>query len=170
VLVTGAGPVGLVAAQSALALGAASVAVTDVNPNRLALALDLGVTEALDVSGTSVSETGLEVDVLLECSGHPGATADAVRAVAPSGSIVLVGMGGDEATLPVSRIQERELRLTGTFRYAHTWPAAIALAASGRVQLDRLVSGHYGLDEVRTALSVARTDPQVVKPMVVPCR
>jgi L-iditol 2-dehydrogenase len=170
VLVTGAGPVGLVAAQSALALGAASVAVTDVNPNRLALALELGVTDTLDVGGTSVSESGLEVDVLLECSGHPGATADAIRAVAPAGSVVLVGMGGDEATLPVSRIQERELRLTGTFRYAHTWPAAVALAASGRVQLDRLVTGHYGLDEVRTALSVARTDPQAVKPMVVPSR
>ena len=86
--------------------------------------------------------------MLLECSGHPGATADAIRAVAPAGTVVLVGMGGDEMTLPVSRIQERELTVTGTFRYAHTWPAAIALAASGRVQLDRLVTGHYGLDQV----------------------
>jgi L-iditol 2-dehydrogenase len=170
VLVTGAGPVGLVAAQAALALGAASVVVTDVNPHRLALALDLGVTEALDVGTTSVSESGQEVDVLLECSGHPGAAADAIRAVAPAGTVVLVGMGGDEATLPVSRIQERELTLTGTFRYAHTWPAAIALAASGRVQLDRLVTGHYGLDDVRDALNVARTDPRAVKPMVVPGR
>ena len=92
--------------------------------------------------------------MLLECSGHPGATADAIRAVAPAGSVVLVGMGGDEMTLPVSRIQERELTVTGTFRYAHTWPAAIALAASGRVQLDRLVTGHYGLDRVAEALSV----------------
>jgi L-iditol 2-dehydrogenase len=170
VLVTGAGPVGLVAAQAALALGAASVTITDVNPNRLALAQDLGVTATLDVGATAVSDSGLEVDVLLECSGHPAATADAIRAVAPAGSVVLVGMGGDEGTLPVSRIQERELRLTGTFRYAHTWPAAIALAASGRVQLDRLVTGHYGLDEVDAALSVARTDPKAVKPMVVPSR
>ena len=49
VLVTGAGPVGLVAMQAALALGAASVTVTDVNPHRLALARELGATEALDV-------------------------------------------------------------------------------------------------------------------------
>jgi L-iditol 2-dehydrogenase len=168
VLVTGAGPVGLVAAQSALALGAASVSVTDVNPHRLALATDLGVTDTLDVSSTSVSASGLEVDVLLECSGHPSATADAIRTVAPAGTVVLVGMGGDEAALPVSRIQERELTLTGTFRYAHTWPAAIALAASGRIELDRLVTGHYGLDEVGEALTVARADPHAVKPMVVP--
>jgi L-iditol 2-dehydrogenase len=168
VLVTGAGPVGLVAAQAALALGAATVTVTDVNPHRLTLARDLGVTEAIDVGSTSVSESGVEADVLLECSGHPGATADAIRSVARAGTIVLVGMGSDEATLPISRIQERELTLTGTFRYAHTWPAAIALAATGRVQLDRLVTGHYGLDQVRDALTVARTDPRAVKPMVVP--
>jgi L-iditol 2-dehydrogenase len=168
VLVTGAGPVGLVAMQSALALGAASVTVTDVNPHRLALARELGATDTLDVSASPVSSSGLSVDVLLECSGHPPATADAIRAVAPAGRVVLVGMGGDEMTLPVSRIQERELTVTGTFRYAHTWPAAIALAASGRVQLDRLVTGHYGLDQVRDALTAARTDAHAVKPVVRP--
>ncbi len=168
VLVTGAGPVGLVAAQAALALGAASVVVTDVNPHRLAIAQELGATDVLDTGSTSVADTGLAADVLLECSGHPAATADAVRAVAPAGTVVLVGMGGDEIPLPLSRIQERELTVTGTFRYAHTWPAAIALAATGRVQLDRLVTGHYGLDDVRTALTVARTDPTTVKPVVRP--
>ena len=168
VLVTGAGPVGLVAMQAALALGAASVLVTDVNPHRLALARELGATDTRDVSASPVSSTGLSVDVLLECSGHPPATADAMRAVAPAGRVVLVGMGGDEMTLPVSRIQERELTVTGTFRYAHTWPAAIALAASGRVQLDRLVTGHYGLDQVRDALTAARTDARTVKPVVRP--
>ena len=168
VLVTGAGPVGLVAAQLALALGAASVIVTDVNEHRLTMAEELGATGAVDVSSTPVSESGLEVDVLLECSGHPAATADALRVVAPAGHVVLVGMGADEMSLPVSRIQERELTLTGTFRYAHTWPTAIALAASGRVQLDRLVTGHYGLEQVRDALTVARTDPHVVKPVVRP--
>ena len=168
VLVTGAGPVGLVALQAALALGAATVTVTDVNPHRLSLARELGATEALDVSGSPVAASALTVDVLLECSGHPAATADAIRAVAPAGRVVLVGMGGDEMTLPVSRIQERELTVTGTFRYAHTWPAAIALAASGRVQLDRLVTGHYGLDQVHEALTVARTDHHAVKPVVRP--
>ena len=168
VLVTGAGPVGLVAMQAALALGAASVVVTDVNQHRLTLARELGATEVLDTSSTTLASSGLAVDVLLECSGHPAATADAIRAVAPAGSVVLVGMGGDEMPLPVSRIQERELTVTGTFRYAHTWPAAIALAASGRVQLDRLVTGHYGLDQVREALTVGRSDPHAVKPVVRP--
>ena len=50
-------------------------------------------------------------------------------------------MGGDELALPLSVVQERELEMTGTFRYANTWPTAIELVASGRVDLDRLVTG-----------------------------
>ena len=168
VLVTGAGPVGLVAAQAARALGAAEVTVTDVNPHRLKLAADLGATSTVDVSTVSLAQSGVEPDVLLECSGHPAATAEALTAVARAGRVVLVGMGSDVMPLPVSRIQEYELTITGTFRYAHTWPAAIALAASGRVELDRLVTGHYGLDQVGEALSAGRTDPLTVKPIVRP--
>jgi L-iditol 2-dehydrogenase len=168
VLVTGAGPVGLVAAQTALALGAAEVVVTDVNPHRLELARDLGATQVVDVRTSSLAEHDLAPDVLLECSGHPSAAGQAIPCLARAGRVVLVGMGGDEVVLPLSRIQEHELVVTGTFRYAHTWPAAIALAASRRVELDRLVTGHYGLDQVAEALTAPRTDPKAVKPVVRP--
>ena len=168
VLITGAGPVGLVAAQCALALGASDVTVTDINNHRLQLAEELGVTTTVDTGTTSLADSGLEPDVLLECSGHPEAIADALPTVARAGRVVLVGMGADEAPLPISRIQEYELTVTGTFRYAHTWPAAISLASTGRVQLDRLVTGHYGLDQVREALTANRNDPKAVKPIVRP--
>ena len=168
VLVTGAGPVGLVAMQAALALGAASVTVTDVNPHRLALAGARRHRHARRVRLPRSPRRGWRSTYSWSARVTRAATADAIRAVAPAGRVVLVGMGGDEMTLPVSRIQERELTVTGTFRYAHTWPAAIALAASGRVQLDRLVTGHYGLDQVRDALTAARTDARTVKPVVRP--
>jgi L-iditol 2-dehydrogenase len=168
VLVTGAGPVGLMTAQCALALGASEVTVTDVNTHRLQLARDLGVTTAVDTGATSLADSGLEPDVLLECSGRPEAIADALPTVARAGRVVLVGMGADESPLPVSRIQEYELTVTGTFRYAHTWPAAISLASTGRVQLDVLVTGHYDLDHVREALTANRNDSKAVKPIVRP--
>jgi len=168
VLVTGAGPVGLVAAQCALALGAAEVTVTDINQHRLQLARDLGATATVDTATSSLSDSGVEPDVLLECSGRPEAITAALPTVARAGRVVLVGMGSDDLPLPISRIQEYELTVTGTFRYAHTWPAAISLAASGRVQLDALVSGHYDLDHVREALTANRSDPQAVKPVVRP--
>jgi L-iditol 2-dehydrogenase len=174
VLVTGAGPVGLLAAQAARALGAARVVVTDVNRHRLALADELGVDRAIDVGTTPLAAAawqespGAPPDVLLECTGSTAVLAEAVPLVARAGRIVLVGMGAETAPLPVSRIQEYELTVTGTFRYAHTWPAAIALAASGRVQLDRLVTGHFALSQVEEALTLARRDPRAVKPVVRP--
>ena len=170
VLVTGAGPVGLMATQVALALGAAEVVVSDVNPHRLQLAGELGATGVVDAGSQPLTESGFEPDVLLECSGHPAATQEGIRSVARAGHVVLVGMGGDVLSLPLSRVQEYELVVTGTFRYAHTWPAAIALAASGRVELDRLVTGRYGLAEVEEALTVTRHDPRAVKPVVQPTR
>jgi len=167
VLVTGAGPIGLIAAQVARAYGAPAVAITDVAPHRLALAERLGL-QAINVAETPVSDIGFEPDVLLECSGNRRATWDAVTTVARAGRVVLVGMGGDEVRLPLSYVQDRELTITGAFRYANTWPTAIRLAGEGRVQLDPLVTGHYGLDLVEEALKAPRLDPTTVKPIIRP--
>jgi L-iditol 2-dehydrogenase len=168
VLVTGAGPIGLVAVQTALAFGATEVIVSDVNPARLALARDLGATETVDARETSVAELDRPPEVLLECSGHPPAISEAIRALDRAGRAVLVGMGGDEVPLPLSVVQERELELTGTFRYANTWPTAIALVASGRIDLDRLVTGTYRLDQAEEALTAGRHDQRTVKVVVHP--
>ena len=81
----------------------------------------------------------------------------------PAGRVVLVGMGGDELPLPLSYVQDQELQILGAFRYAGTWPTAIDLAATGAVELDALVTGHYGLDEVETALTAAARDPGAIK-------
>jgi L-iditol 2-dehydrogenase len=171
VLVTGAGPVGIVAAQVARASGAAEVVVADVNPHRLAAAAELGATRTVDTTQTSLEQACAgrpAPQVLLECSGHPGATADGIRVLAPAGTAVLVGMGGDELALPLSVVQERELTVTGTFRYANTWPTAIALAASGQVDLDALVTGRFTLADTEQALTAARRDPTALKAVVQP--
>jgi L-iditol 2-dehydrogenase len=168
VLVTGAGPIGLVAVQTALAFGATEVIVSDVNPARLALARELGATETVDARERSVADLSRPPQVLLECSGHPPAISEAIRALDRAGRAVLVGMGGDEVPLPLSVVQERELELTGTFRYANTWPRAIALVASGRIDLDRLVTGTYRLDQAGDALTAGRRDQRTVKVVVHP--
>ncbi len=78
-------------------------------------------------------------------------------------------MGPEEdATVPMAAIQSREITVTGTFRYANTYPAAIALAAEGRVDLDAIVTGHFPLEQTEVALRAPREDPQAIKPMVVP--
>ncbi len=167
VLVTGAGPIGLIAAQAARAFGADSVTVTDVNPHRLALAEKLGL-RSIDVSQTALAEAGIEPTVLLECSGNARATWDAVSVMARAGYVVLVGMGGDTVELPLSYVQDRELIITGAFRYANTWPTAIELVASGRVDLDSMVTGHFGLDDAEAALTAVHDDPASMKVIVRP--
>jgi L-iditol 2-dehydrogenase len=168
VLVTGAGPIGLVSVQAALAFGATEVTVSDVNPARLALAKELGATEVLDARESRLSDLPRPPQVLLECSGYAPVIAEAIRALDRAGRAVLVGMGSDEVALPLSVVQEHELELMGTFRYANTWPVAIALVASGRIDLDRLVTGTYRLDQTEEALVAGRRDPQSVKAVIRP--
>jgi L-iditol 2-dehydrogenase len=163
VLVTGAGPIGLLAMQVARAAGA-SVTVSDVSEPRLALAERTGADRTVrgDVSG-------IEADCLIECSGHPAALAAGIAALRPAGTAVVVGMGpGTTAELPLALVQERELWLTGTFRYANTYPTAIALVADGRVDVEAIITGHFGLEETEAALRAGREDPASVKAVVHP--
>jgi L-iditol 2-dehydrogenase len=169
VLVTGAGPIGLLAMQVALAQGATEVTITDIAPQRLELAERTGATRAINVSEEPLAETGVEVDALIECSGNERALGDGIRCIRPAGTAVVVGMGpGEESIIPLALIQNREIWLTGTFRYANTYPAAIELAATGKVDLDAIVTSYYGLDDTEEALQASRKDPANVKPMVVP--
>ncbi|MBQ6643391.1 MAG: NAD(P)-dependent alcohol dehydrogenase, partial [Saccharopolyspora sp.] len=93
-----------------------------------------------------------------------------MRALRPAGRAVLVGMAAEQITIPVPLLQTRELVLTGTFRYANTRPTAIALASNREVDLDRLVTHHFGLAEVPAALTAGATDPKAVKSVVLPQR
>ena len=169
VLVTGAGPIGLLAMQVAFAQGATEVTITDVADERLQIARRLGATRALNVAEKPLDEAGVEADVLIECSGNERALGEGIRRVRPAGFVVVVGMGPNEETsVPLAFIQTREITLTGTFRYANTYPTAIDLAATGKVDLDAMVTSHYGLDDTEEALKASRQDPANVKPMVLP--
>ncbi|MBY6349503.1 NAD(P)-dependent alcohol dehydrogenase [Rhodococcoides corynebacterioides] len=159
VLVAGAGPVGLLTAQVARAFGATEIVVSDVSATRRDGATRYGATRVIDPAAESVH--GLDVDAFVDASGAPRAVRDGLRAVRPAGTVVLVGMGGDEYPLPVSVIQNRELWVTGVFRYAHTWPTALDLVRTGRVDLDSMVTGHFDLDHVEDALNHDRTDGSI---------
>jgi len=152
VLITGAGPIGIVTAQVAIAYGASEVIVTDIDAERRAVAATFGATRVIDPISENVGELGLAVDAFVEASGAVAAVTSGIRAVRPGGTVVLVGMGAQEIPLPIPVIQSNELIVTGVFRYANTWPTAIELVRSGKVDLDRMVTGRYGLDDVEAAL------------------
>lgn len=169
VLITGAGPIGVVLAQVARAAGATDVLVTDVAPERRRSVLRFGATDALDPVADAAQISRSAVDVYFDASGAAPAVRSGIEALRPGGRAVLVGMGAPEYPLPISQIQNKEILLTGTFRYANTWPAAIALVASGRVDLDAMVTGTFGLDHVQDALE-STADPRTIKSVVEPTR
>ncbi|MEU4016983.1 NAD(P)-dependent alcohol dehydrogenase [Microbacterium sp. NPDC028030] len=166
VLITGAGPIGIVTAQTARAFGAAAIVISDPMAERREVALRFGATEAVDPASGPL---GTGYDAFIDASGSPVAVKQGISALKPGGVAVLVGMGADEIALPVSTIQNRELVVTGIFRYANTWPTAIQLVASGAVDLDALVTGSFGIREVREALDSA-SHPSTLKSIVRPDR
>lgn len=165
VLIAGAGPIGVIATQVARAFGAAEVYVSDIVEERLAFALQHGATDAIRAGADAVD--GLEVDAFIDASGAPAAIRSGVRAVRAGGYAILVGLGNDTLELPVSYIQDRELWVSGVFRYVNTWPLAIHLLESGQVQLDALVTARFGLRAVEAALNETR-NPHAMKVVVDP--
>lgn len=167
VLVTGSGPIGVLTVQIARAYGASEIIVSDPDALRREQAVRFGATRVIDPFAEPIGELALGVDAFVEASGAAAAVKGGIREVAPAGRAVLVGMGPSEVLVPVPVIQNRELVVTGVFRYANTWPTAIELVRTGRVDLDGMVTGHFGLDEVTTAMastSLSETLKSVVNP------
>ncbi|WP_461163103.1 NAD(P)-dependent alcohol dehydrogenase [Arthrobacter sp. R4-81] len=167
VLIAGAGPIGIIAAQAARAFGAAEIYVSDIAEDRLAFALEHGATHALNPKTDTVE--GLDVDAFIDASGAPQAVRSGIKAVSPAGRVILVGLGADDVELPVSYIQNREIWLSGVFRYTNTWPLAIQLIADGKVDLDILVTGRFPLTESEDALKAGKQTGQL-KAVVYPGR
>ena len=167
VLIAGAGPIGVIMAQTARAFGATTIYITDIADDRRAFALQHGATHALDPRTESVE--GLDVDAFIDASGVAAAVQTGIRAVRPGGRAILVGMGNDSVELPVSFIQNREIWLSGVFRYANTWPLGIKLVESGAVDLDVLVTGRFPLANAEEALNAGRL-PGQLKVIVYPGR
>lgn len=162
VLVSGAGPIGLLAAGLAHRRGAASVWLVDPNTDRLAYA-DEPIRVATPEGWAARAS---RVDVVLECSGSGAGIAAALLSLRREGSLVIVGVGPRTLELPMDAIQEGELTITGSHRYRHTWPEAIQMVAHAEVDLDGLITHSFPLDEAAAALSVTRTDPTALKAVI----
>ncbi len=175
VLVTGLGPIGLVNVMAALAAGAARVFGSDPLPARCAAAAALGA-EVLapqlpppEAAAELGRLAGNGIDAAVECSGAPAALELCCLAVRPGGAVVLIGLGGDRAELPIAHLQTREVDLIPVFRYAHTYPAALAWVARGRAPVERLITHRFPLGRVAEAFEGTRVaGSDAIKVMIDP--
>jgi L-iditol 2-dehydrogenase len=165
VLIAGAGPIGVIVAQAAKAMGATEIIITDISEDRLEFALKHGATRAINVSKDNLD--GVEVEIFIDASGSGPAVYAGIKAVGPAGYAILVGMGNDDVLLPVSHIQNNEIWVSGVFRYINTWPLGIQMVASGQVDLDVLVTATFGLGDVAAALNNGKL-PNQLKAIVDP--
>ncbi|NIM05309.1 MAG: zinc-binding dehydrogenase [Armatimonadetes bacterium] len=164
VAVTGAGPIGLLAMQVALAYGATTAIATDVSPSRLALAEKLGAKLTINPAKEDVvkrvlaATEGEGVDMVLECSGAAQAISQSPYLVKPGGTIVWIGMTHPpEVEIDQVRLIINEIRTQGTFRYANAYPIAINLVAAGKVNLQPLITARYPFEKAVEAIDMCST-------------
>jgi threonine 3-dehydrogenase len=139
VLITGAGPIGLMAAAVVRHAGARFVVITDRNPFRLDLARKLGVTLALDVTEKSIAQAQKELgmaegfDIGLEMSGHPQAFRDMIANMCHGGRIAMLGIPSDEMAIDWTKVVFNMLTIKGIYgrEMYETWYKMTVMLESG---------------------------------------
>lgn len=165
VLILGAGPIGLAVLVSAKSMGAERIIITDLVPDRLELAKELGATHTLvvpkDASESDLvklvhKQLGCEPDISIDCSGVQATNRLAILATKPGGCVVIVGCGPPEVTVPLIVGSTKEVDIRGNFRYANCYPAALALVTSGKVNVKKLITHHFDITQTQEAFDTAR--------------
>jgi D-xylulose reductase len=152
-VVTGAGPIGVMTALAALAAGAGQVIISDISAEKLAIAGKYPGIVPVDIRSASLVDRVKEItagwgaDVVFEASGSPRAYENIFDLLAPAGTLVLVGMPPDKVSFDVVAAQAKEARIETIFRYANVYTKAVALMASGKVDLKPLISASFSFDE-----------------------
>jgi D-xylulose reductase len=148
-VVIGAGPIGIVAALAALAGGCSRVIISDLQPQKLAIAARYSGVLAVNVKEQKLADVvaretdGWGADVVFEASGSPRAFEGIFDLPRPGGCLVLIGMPVEPVSFDVVSAAAKEVRIETVFRYANVFDRAIAMIASGKVDLKPLVSDTF---------------------------
>ncbi|MDB5550741.1 MAG: L-idonate 5-dehydrogenase, NAD-binding [Rhizobium sp.] len=162
VLITGAGPIGILIAIVARRAGAREIVVTDILDAPLAIARNVAADQTINVFGRTAGPPDDTFDVMFEAAGSAVTIRQGLSAVKRGGTIIQVGQGA-EATLPMSQIVTRELTIRGAFRFDTEFELAVATIASGSFPLSELLTGTFGIDEARQAFDIASDKERSMK-------
>ncbi|WP_018181129.1 NAD(P)-dependent alcohol dehydrogenase [Kaistia granuli] len=169
-LVIGAGPIGIMVALAALAGGCSRVYISDLVNEKLAIAgrydgvIPVNVRET-DLKAKIATETeNWGVDIVFEASGSPRAYDGIFNFVRPGGTIVFVGLPVEPIALDIVSASAKEVKMETVFRYANVFDRALALIASGKVDLKPLITGVYDFEDSIAAFErAASANPNDVK-------
>ena len=170
VLVTGCGPIGVLAVLCARRAGAAEIVATDLEDKALSHATAAGADRTINVVsepealGSYGADKGY-FDVLLEASGAQPALASALAVMRPRGVVVQLGMGGD-MTLPMLTLTGKELELRGSFRFHEEFPLAVEMMSKGLIDVKPLITHTIDFNHAIEAFEMAGDRSRVMKAQI----
>ena len=161
VLITGAGPIGVMAVAIAKYAGARHVVITDVNDYRLDLARKMGATRALNVTTESLDDAmrslGMEegFDVGMEMSGNPMAFRDMLRTMHHGGKVAILGIPPDETVIDWEEVIFKGLELKGIYgrEMFETWYKMSSMLQSG-LNIEPIITHHFPVDDYLPAFEL----------------
>ncbi|WP_352727513.1 NAD(P)-dependent alcohol dehydrogenase [Mesorhizobium sp. M0276] len=164
-VVLGAGPIGTMVAIAALAGGCSRAIIADFAQPKLEIAagyqgvIPVNLREEDLMREVKHLTNGWGADVVFECSGSPKAWETLLDLPRPGGAVVVVGLPVAPVPFDIATASTKEVRIETVFRYAHQYERAIALMASGRVDLKPLISATFAFED-----SIAAIHPGVAGP------
>ncbi len=164
VLITGAGPIGVMAAAIAKFVGARHVVITDVNEYRLRLATQMGATRAVNVANESLKDVMTELgmtegfDVGLEMSGVPSAFQSMLETMNHGGKIALLGIMPNGAGIDWDQVIFKGLDIKGIYgrRMFETWYKMGAMLQAG-LDLTPMLTHHFKIDDYQKGFDIMRS-------------
>lgn len=169
ILVTGCGPIGCLTMKAARHAGCQHITAVDLDDTVLAHAQRAGADETInlrqDAERMQAYESGRgHFDVAFECSGSPQAYNSCIRALRPRGRLVQLGMmPPGETPIEANRILPKELDIRGSFRFHEEFALAVEAIASGRIEVDSLLTGVFTFEQAEKAFEVATDRSQHMK-------
>jgi threonine 3-dehydrogenase len=164
VLITGAGPTGLMAVAIAQHVGARFVVITDVNEYRLSLAKKMGATRAINIKQIKLNEVMTDLgmtegfDVGLEMSGNPQALNDLLQYMNHGGRVGLLGIPPHPVAIDWNHVIFKGLILKGIYgrEMFETWYKMIAMLQGG-LEISPIVTHHFSINDFQQAFEIMRS-------------
>ncbi len=164
VLITGAGPIGIMAAAVAKHVGARNIVITDINDFRLDLAKQMGASRTVNVARESLTDVMTQIgmnegfDVGLEMSGVPSAFRSMLSSMNHGGKIAMLGIPPEQMGIDWSKIIFKGLELKGIYgrEMFETWYKMAGLIQSG-LDLKPIITHHFGVDDFQEGFDVMRS-------------
>ncbi len=161
VLITGAGPIGIMAVAIARYAGARHVVITDVNDYRLDLARKMGATRAINVTQATIDDTMQELgmvegfDVGMEMSGNAQAFRDMLRTMHHGGKVAILGIPPGDMAIDWNDVIFKGLILKGIYgrEMFETWYKMSSMLQSG-LDMDPIITHHFDVDEFQPAFEL----------------